>query len=136
MPLKGLRPNRSDRDLKRHSTLDPAGLFKRNGKDTRLNKSTEHLAVDRAAASVDGARPASSDVTRPSWSASNDDPPPSPPVHLFRVQTQTLGGNERVHFNSLGLAISQVHALQRMVSLETEQISPPRVFEVARSTLV
>lgn len=60
MPLRPLRPGRSEKDLKRRSTLDPAGLFKRGDRE-RLNKSAEHLADTRHAASEDGgARPQSS----------------------------------------------------------------------------
>ncbi|KAF2652165.1 hypothetical protein K491DRAFT_695812 [Lophiostoma macrostomum CBS 122681] len=89
MPLKSLRPNRSERDLKRRSTLDPAGLFTRGDKSSRFNKSAEHLAADRVAVSEDGFRPTSSDVgSRPSWTASNDDPPPSPPVQAETPNTR------------------------------------------------
>lgn len=86
MPLRGLRPNRSERDLQRRSTLDPAGLFKRGDK-SRLNKSTEYLTADRIAVSEDGARPPSSDVGRPSWSA-QDDAPPSPPIQESTPNTR------------------------------------------------
>ena len=89
MPLKGLRPNRSERDLKRRSTLDPAGFFTRGDKSSRFHKSAEHLAADRVAVSEDGFRPTSSDVgSRPSWTASNDDPPPSPPVQMETPNTR------------------------------------------------
>ncbi|KAF2001641.1 hypothetical protein P154DRAFT_553603 [Amniculicola lignicola CBS 123094] len=88
MPLKALRPNRSERDLKRRSTLDPAGLFKRNDK-SRLNKSSEHLAPDRVAVSEDGSRPVSSDQARPSWSADNaHDQPPTPPIQESTPNTR------------------------------------------------
>jgi hypothetical protein len=78
MPIRALRPGRSERDLKRRSTLDPAGFFKRTDKDTRFNKSTENLDPHRLAVSEDGRRPTSTDVARPS--TSYDDSPPSPPV--------------------------------------------------------
>ncbi|KAF2875127.1 hypothetical protein BDV95DRAFT_564373 [Massariosphaeria phaeospora] len=83
MPLKALRPNRSERDLQRRSTLDPAGLFKRADKPAGANRSTEQLgahAVDRIAVSEDGGRPIDSDVARPARSVRNHDRPPSPPV--------------------------------------------------------
>jgi hypothetical protein len=93
MPLRALRPNRSDRDLKRRSTLDPAGLFKRGGdKDARFDQSTEDLAPDRIAASEDGGRPPSSDVARPSLHLTDDpdnpDEPPSPPVQEATPNTR------------------------------------------------
>ncbi|ORY15213.1 hypothetical protein BCR34DRAFT_192494 [Clohesyomyces aquaticus] len=89
MPLKGLRPNRSERDLQRRSTLDPAGLFRRGDK----NKSSERLAPgDRIAVSEDGGRPTSSDVARPSWPAGsdngNDNPPPTPPIQEHTPNTR------------------------------------------------
>lgn len=81
MPLRPLRPNRSEKDLKRRSTLDPAGLFRRGDK---LNKSAEYLADARHAASEDGgARPQSSSrlaEPRESWSANDENRPPTPPV--------------------------------------------------------
>ncbi|KAL1606522.1 hypothetical protein SLS60_003927 [Paraconiothyrium brasiliense] len=81
MPLRPLRPNRSEKDLKRRSTLDPAGLFKRGDKQ---NKSAEYLGDARHAASEDGgARPQSSsrvDEPRESWSANDENRPPTPPV--------------------------------------------------------
>lgn len=80
MPLRSLRPNRSERDLKRRSTLDPAGLFKRGDRDARFNKSSENLDPSRIAASEDGRRPTSTDIARPSTSHDDDDSPPSPPV--------------------------------------------------------
>lgn len=91
MPLRALRPNRSDRDLKRRSTLDPAGLFKRADRDARLNASTENLDRDRIAVSEDGGRPTSSDVARPSMTSSHYDgeqDPPSPPVQQATPNTR------------------------------------------------
>jgi hypothetical protein len=87
MPLRALRPNRSDRDLKRRSTLDPASLFKRGDKETRFYKSTENLDADRLAVSEDGGRPTSPDVARLSM---NEDPdePPSPPVQESTPNTR------------------------------------------------
>lgn len=87
MPLRALRPNRSERDLKRRSTLDPAGLFKRADRDSRFFKSTEDISPPRVAASEDGGRPTSSDVARPSLSA-GDDGPPSPPVQQHTPNTR------------------------------------------------
>lgn len=83
MPLRPLRPGRSEKDLKRRSTLDPAGLFKRGDRE-RLNKSAEHLADTRHAASEDGgARPQSSsrvDDSRGDWTVTDENRPPTPPV--------------------------------------------------------
>lgn len=89
MPLRPLRPGRSEKDLKRRSTLDPAGFFKRSDKD-RPNKSVDNLPDTRHAVSEDGgARPQSSSVVedkqqqqqqQPSWSANNETRPPTPPV--------------------------------------------------------
>ncbi|KAF1833547.1 protein transport protein sec73 [Decorospora gaudefroyi] len=88
MPLRSLRPNRSERDLKRRSTLDPAGFFKRADKDTRFNRSTDNLHPSRIAASEDGRRPTSTDVVRPSTSQDDDEPPPSPPVQAATPNTR------------------------------------------------
>ncbi|KAG9376778.1 SEC7 domain protein [Pyrenophora tritici-repentis] len=75
MPLRSLRPNRSERDLKRRSTLDPAGLFKRADKDARFIQSTDNLDAARIADSEDGFRPTSSDVARPSTGHDGHSPP-------------------------------------------------------------
>ncbi|KAH8719289.1 hypothetical protein GQ44DRAFT_741996 [Phaeosphaeriaceae sp. PMI808] len=99
MPLRALRPNRSERDLKRRSTLDPAGLFSRRGdrdrdKDTHLGQSTEDVGAFRVTASEDGGRPTSTDVARPSMSShtrldDNDDAEsPSPPVQRATPNTR------------------------------------------------
>ncbi|EFQ94185.1 hypothetical protein CFE70_006920 [Pyrenophora teres f. teres 0-1] len=87
MPLRSLRPNRSERDLKRRSTLDPAGLFKRADKDTRFIQSTDNLGAARIAASEDGFRPTSSDVARPS-TGHHGRPPPSPPLQQRTPNTR------------------------------------------------
>jgi hypothetical protein len=74
-----LRPGKSEHDLKRRSTLDPAGLFRRSDKGDKDDKATEFLAPERIAVSEDGGRPASSEVARPSASRdSNKSPPDSP----------------------------------------------------------
>jgi hypothetical protein len=87
MPLRALRPGRSEHDLKRRSTLDPANFFKRGDKDSRFHKSSENLGADRVAASEDGGRPPSSDYARPSLSAGYDGPP-SPPVQEATPNTR------------------------------------------------
>jgi len=87
MPLRSLRPNRSERDLKRRSTLDPAGLFKRADKDARFFQSSDNLGPTRIAASEDGFRPPSSDVARPS-TGHHGHPPPSPPVQQHTPNTR------------------------------------------------
>ena len=86
MPLRSLRPGRSERDLKRRSTLDPAGFFKRADKDARFIQSSDNLEPARIAASEDGFRPASSEVARPS--TGHDGPPPSPPVQQHTPNTR------------------------------------------------
>jgi hypothetical protein len=91
MPLRSLRPGRSERDLKRRSTLDPAGFFRRADKDTRFDKSHENLAPGRIAASEDGFRPTSTDTARPSTGhddVDDDDSPPSPPVQEHTPNTK------------------------------------------------
>ncbi|KAF1847332.1 protein transport protein sec73 [Cucurbitaria berberidis CBS 394.84] len=82
MPLRALRPGRSDRDLKRRSTLDPGNFFRRGDRD----KSSENLSATRIAVSEDGGRPLSTDVARPS--TSHDDSPPSPPVQESTPNTR------------------------------------------------
>ncbi|KAL6702583.1 hypothetical protein ACN47E_001340 [Coniothyrium glycines] len=80
MPLRSLRPGNSHGELKRRSTLDPVGFFKRADKDgPHLHGSSDALDTTRIAASEDGPRPTSTDIGRPS--TSHDHPPPSPPVH-------------------------------------------------------
>ena len=72
-----LRAGKSERDLKRRSTLDPVGLFRRSDKGDKGDKdkddrSTEYLTPERIAQSEDGRRPASSDVARPSTATARD----------------------------------------------------------------
>ncbi|KAF2995518.1 hypothetical protein E8E13_001658 [Curvularia kusanoi] len=74
-----LRAGRSERDLKRRSTLDPAGLFRRGDKGDKDDKSTEYLTPERIAVSEDGGRPASSDVARPSTSRDSETSPTASP---------------------------------------------------------
>lgn len=70
-----LRPGRSEHDLlKRRSTLDPAGLFRRSDKADAPNTSTEFLAPERIAVSEDGGHVAWPAAPR----ASYDGPPSSP----------------------------------------------------------
>ena len=87
MPLRPLRPGRSDKDLKRRSTLDPAGLFTRGSK---TNKSAEHLTDVRHAVSEDGgARPLSGDEPRESLSpADNNHHRPRTPVQEHSPMTR------------------------------------------------
>lgn len=87
MPLRALRPGRSERDLKRRSTLDPANFFKRGDKDPRFHQSTENLDPSRVAVSEDGRRPTSTDVARPPTNHA-DEPPPSPPVQEATPNTR------------------------------------------------
>lgn len=91
MPLRSLRPGRSERDLKRRSTLDPAGFFKRADKDARFDRSADNLDPGRIAASEDGYRPTSTDIARPSTGHDDDDDddsPPSPPVQEHTPNTK------------------------------------------------
>ncbi|CAN9230028.1 unnamed protein product [Alternaria alternata] len=90
MPLRSLRPGRSERDLKRRSTLDPAGFFKRADKDARFDRPAENLDPGRIAASEDGYRPTSTDIARPSTGHDDDDDdsPPSPPVQEHTPNTK------------------------------------------------
>lgn len=74
MPLRALRPGRSERDLKRRSTLDPAGFFRR----------ADALEPARIAVSEDGGRPRSRDVARPATSPYDDAPAPAPPPNPRR----------------------------------------------------
>lgn len=86
MPLRSLRPNPSDRDLHRRSTLDPANIFRRG--DRNANKSSERLSSERIAVSEDGGRPTSTDVSRLSVSANTDGAPPSPPIQDHTPSTR------------------------------------------------
>jgi hypothetical protein len=86
MPTR-LRPGRSEKDLRRRSTLDPASLFKRGDK-ARLNKSAEHLPDDHDAAAEQGLRAVSSDVPRVSWSAHDENRPATPPVQQSTPMTR------------------------------------------------
>jgi hypothetical protein len=85
MPLRSLRPGRSERDLKRRSTLDPAGFFRRADKDTRFDKSHENLAPGRIAASEDGFRPTSTDTARPSTGHDDVDDDDTPNTKRFSL---------------------------------------------------
>ncbi|KAL5416383.1 hypothetical protein PMIN03_002183 [Paraphaeosphaeria minitans] len=84
MPLRPLRPGRSDKDkdLKRRSTVAPTSLV--------TNRSAEHLGDARGAASEDGAvRPQSSSRVHHSWSTPNhENRPPTPPVHQHTPSTR------------------------------------------------
>ncbi|KAF2015533.1 hypothetical protein BU24DRAFT_180166 [Aaosphaeria arxii CBS 175.79] len=86
MPLRALRPNRSERDLQRRSTLD---LFTR--KTARINQSSDQLSSTPAAEPEDATRLSSTtDVGRPSWAdeSNNNGPPPSPPVQEHTPNTR------------------------------------------------
>ena len=64
MPLRALRPNRSERDLRRRSTIDPIHLFKRDPPPVP-DLPTAAAAVaspHRIAVSEDGRRPSSPDL--------------------------------------------------------------------------
>lgn len=72
-----LRPGRSERDLKRRSTIDPGGFFKRSDKADKKDSAADFLAAERIAVSEDGGRPASSEVASASRD-SHESPPSSP----------------------------------------------------------
>ncbi|KKY23339.1 putative protein transport protein sec73 [Diplodia seriata] len=82
MPLRGLRPGRSEKDLKRRSTLDPSSIFKRE--QASRAQSAVDLAPNRGIQSSDGSRPSHFDP-RASWAG---EPPPSPPVQEHNAQTR------------------------------------------------
>lgn len=68
MPLRALRPNRSDRDLQRRSTIDPIALFKRD-RDHQHQHQQQPPVPDipqahRLAVSEDGRRPSSPELSR------------------------------------------------------------------------
>ncbi|KAF2203492.1 hypothetical protein GQ43DRAFT_259877 [Delitschia confertaspora ATCC 74209] len=111
MPLRGLRSNRSDRDLKRRSTLDPAGLFNRGEKNSEFHHSTEHL--DRIAVSEDGGRPTSSDVPRQSMAPSIELAPPSPPIQEHTPNTRRFS------------VMRFRHASDSQLSVRAKEQAPP-----------
>ncbi|OJD36131.1 guanyl-nucleotide exchange factor [Diplodia corticola] len=82
MPLRGLRPGRSEKDLKRRSTLDPSSIFKRE--QASRAQSAVDLAPNRGIQSSDGSRPNHFDP-RVSWAG---EPPPSPPIQEHNAQTR------------------------------------------------
>ncbi|KAB2578449.1 hypothetical protein DBV05_g3091 [Lasiodiplodia theobromae] len=82
MPLRGLRPGRSEKDLKRRSTLDPSSIFKRE--QASRAQSAVDLAPNRGIQSSDGTRPSHFDP-RVSWAG---EPPPSPPIQEHNAQTR------------------------------------------------
>ncbi|GME40876.1 SEC7-like protein [Neofusicoccum parvum] len=83
MPLRGLRPGRSDKDLKRRSTLDPQSILRRGEQASRAQSATD-LAPHRGIQSSDGTRPPQLDP-RASWAG---EPPPSPPIQDHNAQTR------------------------------------------------
>ncbi|OCL07806.1 hypothetical protein AOQ84DRAFT_52404 [Glonium stellatum] len=88
MPLRGLRANRSEKDLNRRSTLDPGGFFKRGDKALSANISAEFLASNPAAASHNGGPSNPADLGRASWSVDIQEPPPSPPIQEHTPNTR------------------------------------------------
>ncbi|KAF2808723.1 uncharacterized protein BDZ99DRAFT_521221 [Mytilinidion resinicola] len=88
MPLRALRPNRSERDLQRRSTLDPGSVLNRGDKARSANASREFLEPDRAAVSHDGGRPPGAELGRASWSGDTQEPPPSPPIQDHTPNTK------------------------------------------------
>ncbi|KAF2144191.1 uncharacterized protein K452DRAFT_223356 [Aplosporella prunicola CBS 121167] len=86
MPLRALRPGRSDKDLKRRSTLDPANLFRRGEQAPHGIRSAENLAPDRGIRSSDGLRP-QTQQSHPVWLVDTE-PPPSPPVQEHNTMTR------------------------------------------------
>ena len=88
MPLRGLRANRSEKDLHRHSTLDPGGFSKRGDRTLSANASAEILAPDCATASHNGEPSNPVELGRASWSADIQGPPPSPPIQEHTPNTR------------------------------------------------
>lgn len=85
MPLRGLRPGKSEKDLKRRSTLDPTNILKRGEQASRA-QSHDNLSQlpYRGIQSSDGTRPTHFDP-RASWAG---EPPPSPPIQEHNAQTR------------------------------------------------
>ena len=88
MPLRGLRVNRSEKDLHRHSTLNPGGFSKCGDEALSANASAEFLAPDRATVSHNGEPSNTAELGRASSSADIQDPPPSPPIQEHTPNTR------------------------------------------------
>ncbi|KAK8172359.1 hypothetical protein BKA80DRAFT_318321 [Phyllosticta citrichinensis] len=87
MPLRGLRLGKSEKDLKRRSTLDPASLFKRSDPTSRIHSAENLPLSDRGIKSSDGIRPALQ--PRPSLSEEGEvQRPISPPVQEHNPMTR------------------------------------------------
>ncbi|KAH7408634.1 protein transport protein sec73 [Phaeosphaeria sp. MPI-PUGE-AT-0046c] len=138
MPLRALRPNRSDRDLKRRSTLDPAGLFKRADRDARLNASTENLQRDRVAVSEDGGRPTSSDVARPAMTSPHDGEPepPSPPIQQATPNTRRFSLMRFRHASDSQLSVKAKEQAARDESAPpVPAVPPPAIITTAPTVM-
>ncbi|KAF2086503.1 hypothetical protein K490DRAFT_44119 [Saccharata proteae CBS 121410] len=80
-----LRPGKSDKNLKRRSTLDPTSILKRNENAFRA-QSAENLPSGRGIASQDGPRPYPDPARASStWAGGR---PPSPPIQEHTPQTR------------------------------------------------
>ncbi|KAK7516733.1 protein transport protein sec73 [Phyllosticta citriasiana] len=86
MPLRGLRPGKSEKDLKRRSTLDPASLLKRSDPASHTHSAENLPSSDRGIKSSDGIRPALQ--PRPSLPEGEVHRPISPPVQDHNPMTR------------------------------------------------
>lgn len=118
MPSRGLRPNRSERDLKRRSTFDPAHLFKRPDKSasahhSQLDGQEDH---DRVDVSVDGGRP-SSDI------GTNDDGgPPTPPIQEHTPHTRRFSLMRFRHASDSQLSVRAKEQAKEQAIRETPPV--------------
>ncbi|KAJ9639326.1 hypothetical protein H2199_006359 [Coniosporium tulheliwenetii] len=117
MPLLGVRPRRSDRDLKRRSTLDPTSFFlRRSEQASRPNASAEFLHPDRGAALQDGSTP---DLAGESPRPSVEPPAPSPPIQEPTPNTKRFSMLRHRHASD-----SQLSAKVRAQAQTAEPVPP------------
>ncbi|KAI9691568.1 MAG: hypothetical protein M1822_007639 [Bathelium mastoideum] len=84
MPLMGLRPNRSEKDLlHRRSTFDPSNFFRRSEQVSRSETPVAYLSPQLAQASDESAVSAP-----PSSHGMLQEPPPSPPIQPATPNTR------------------------------------------------
>jgi hypothetical protein len=129
MPLRALRPGRSEGDLlNRRSTLDPSNFFKRGEQDTRSGASTEEVSAGRIAVSQDGGRPTSSD-TRPSFSHGHGES--TPPVQEATPSTRRFSLMRfRHHASESQLSVkAKEHAARETPPVPTVPANPERMLE-------
>ncbi len=134
MPLRALRLNRSDRDLKRRSTLDPGAVFKRGDR----GKSTENLSSSRLAASVDGGRPSADDAGRPSTSHDQDDALPSPPIQEPTPNTRRFSLMRFRYASDSQLSLSAKDSTPPVPPIPAMpgQVNPPAIITTAPTVVI